>query len=761
MRRTHCRVTGIVQGIGFRPFVYRIAKRERLVGFVRNSPAGVTIEIQGSSERVDALLSALRDEAPPHSRILTLDVEDMAPIAEDDSFVILESEFEPDGRAALVPPDLAVCDDCLREMRDPSDRRHRYPFLNCTRCGPRFTIVRSVPYDRSRTSMAAFPMCALCRAEYENPADRRHHAEPTACPDCGPRVWMTTPDGASVHQEDPIEAARRALRAGLILAVKGLGGFHLAVNARDALAVDRLRRHKRREEKPLAVMVRDLDQARLLAEIGEEEEALLTSPERPIVLLRRHDDAPVAPCVAPHHAELGIMLPYTPLHVLVLEEPSPPLVMTSGNRSDEPIVTGNDEARDRLGKIADMFLLHDREIVTRADDSVVRHVAGAPRMLRRSRGFVPAPIVAPCDMGRILATGADLKNTVCVTSGDRAHLSQHIGDLEDARALEFHEQAARHLTDLVGVTVEAIAHDLHPEYHSTRRAHAQIEVATIAVQHHHAHVAAVMAEYGLDGEVIGVAWDGTGLGDDGTIWGGEWLVASPAAYRRAAHLSNVPLPGGDIAVKEPWRAALGHLHAAGVSRDRYAGHCPPGSGTRAVDPVLDMIASGTNSPLTSSIGRLFDAVASLVGIRDTISYEGQAAMLLEAISDMRSEGVYPIEILEREDRLVLDAGAIVRGVLADLEAGTERSVIGGRFHRTLLRALTTICVRVSGDTGLDRVVLSGGCFQNRLLVEGAVSALEQAGLAVFVPSSVPVNDGGIALGQAYVAAARSRSTAVE
>ena len=732
--RVRVRVDGVVQGVGFRPYVHRLAGELGLDGFVRNDEHGVVIEAEGPPAALDALLARLPAEAPPLAAIERVAAEPAVPDGRP-GFAIAASPRGA-GPDALVAADVATCDDCLRELFDPADRRHRYPFINCTNCGPRFTIVRGVPYDRPLTTMAGFAMCPDCEAEYHDPADRRFHAQPNACPACGPRLRLH-PAGS----EEPLAAVAAALRAGAVVAVKGIGGFHLACLAADHDAVAALRARKRREEKPFALMAPDLTAARELVELGPADEALLRRRERPIVIAPRRPGADVAPAVAPRSADLGVMLPYSPLHHLLLADIGQPLVMTSGNVSDEPIAHRDEDALARLEGIADLFLLHDRPIRTRADDSVVR----GRTLLRRSRGHVPGALALPVAARRhLLGCGAELKSTFCLARGARAWVGPHIGDLTDAGTLGSYHEGIAHFERLFAVAPEVVAHDLHPDYLSTAYAHAREDVRLVAVQHHHAHLAACLAEHGATGPAVGAIYDGAGLGPDGTVWGGEILAGDLHDCRRAGHLHPVRLPGGDRAAREPWRMACAWL-----------GDAPPLPG---VDParwqaVVRMCETGVGAPLTTSVGRLFDAVAAICGV-GAVTYEGQAAMELEAACDPAERGAYPLPL----DGTVLDARITVAAAARDVAAGVPAGVVATRFHHALADATAAGCAAVAAAHGLDTVVLSGGAFQNRRLLERTTARLEAGGLRVLVPERLPPNDGGIAYGQVAVAAAREHRT---
>jgi hydrogenase maturation protein HypF len=709
VERRRYRVTGIVQGVGFRPFVHRLAGRHGLSGFVLNDGAGVVVEAEGEGPSLDGFGAALAAEAPALARVDAV-AETAVPARGDSGFTIAASA--PTGRTALIPPDVATCDDCLRELFDPADRRYRYPFVNCTQCGPRFTIVVSVPYDRPRTTMAAFPLCEDCRREYEDPADRRFHAEPVACPACGPRLSL------------PVESAAELLAAGAVVAVKGLGGYHLACDAGNEEAVARLRSRKHREDKPFAVMAAEPE---LLVELTDGERSLLRSRERPIVLARRRAGAPVAESVAPATPWLGVLLPYTPLHHLLLHDAGRPLVMTSGNRSDEPIAVDDDEARERLGGIADAFLAHDRRIHRRCEDSVVR--AGFP--VRRSRGHVPAALPLPvAAAGGLVAAGAELKSTFCVARGAEAFLSPHLGDLDTELAYRAFLTDLELYLAMLGVRPETIAHDLHPEYLATKWALEQ-DANLVGVQHHHAHAAACLAEHGRAGPALALVFDGTGYGVDGTLWGGELLRCDLASFERLAWLEPVPLPGGAAAIREPWRTAAVYLERAGrpVPFERW-------------EVVRRSLA--VNAPLSSGMGRLFDAVAALLGLRAEVTYEGQAAIELEQLAGDTAAEPYAWRFG--------DGAALVRAAHDDLAAGRSPAEIAAAFHEAVAAGAAQACAEAGGPR---TVVLSGGSFQNLRLLASTRRRLEELGLEVLSHRLVPPNDGGISYGQAAVAAARA------
>jgi hydrogenase maturation protein HypF len=745
--RLQLTVTGLVQGVGFRPFVHALATRLGLSGFVVNDTRGVTIEVEGQRGRVARFASALEQQAPPLALIEHVSAREVATVGGAPGFVIAPSRSGPE-RTALISPDAATCEDCLRELFDPADRRFRYAFVNCTNCGPRFTITRRVPYDRASTTMAAFRMCEACEREYHDPADRRFHAQPIACPACGPTLRLVDSRDCTIDA-DPIRAAAELVRAGGILAVKGLGGYHLAADAADEAAVARLRRRKHREDKPFALMVGDVHAADELVSLSPADVRQLTSTRRPIVLVPRRPGAAVAEATAPGHGVLGVMLPYTPVHHLLARQLGTPIVLTSGNVSDEPIAFHDDEARQRLAAIADAFLVHDRPIHIRTDDSVVRSFRGAPLPVRRARGYAPQPLpVAPAFARPVLACGAELKNTICLGTGSHAFLSHHIGDLENYEVLRAFTEAIAHYRGLFDVTPEVVAHDLHPEYLSTKWALEQQGVQLVGVQHHHAHVVSCLADNGVTGPALGVAFDGLGYGTDGTLWGGEFLVARAWGFERLGHLATVPMPGGTAAIREPWRMAAIYL-------DRIYGTRLPSLQIRRRHEarwtaVLEVARSGLNAPLTSSAGRLFDAVAALLGVRDVATYEGQAAIELEQRVDRDERSGYDAALLGGQD-FVLSGADLVGAAAEDLGRGRTVAAIAARFHNGLAAAIVAGCRRARERTGLSSVALSGGVFQNMVLLERTVAGLESAGFRVLRHRHVPANDGGISLGQAVIA----------
>jgi hydrogenase maturation protein HypF len=753
-------VRGIVQGVGFRPFVYALARRYGLAGLVRNDAEGVHVEVEGDAESLDLFVRGIEGEAPPLSVVETVSWRPLVALGERD-FRIEESR-EGVRRRALISPDVASCEDCLREVFDPADRRYRYPFTNCTNCGPRFTITRSVPYDRAMTTMSGFEMCPECRHEYDDPTDRRFHAQPNACPDCGPQVRLLDKFGHELHAklEDPILRTARILCGRAIVAIKGLGGYHLACDPFDERAVSTLRGRKVRQDKPFALMASDLGQVRKLCLLGPEEENLLISPARPIVLLQRREGSGVAEEIAPRQSTLGVMLAYTPLHHLLLESAGIPLVMTSGNNSDEPIAYRDEEAFEQLGDIADYFLIHDRPIHMRTDDSVVRVAGNQPYPLRRSRGYAPSPLGMAEGFDRqLLACGGELKNTFCVAKERHAFLSHHIGDMENYETLRSFREGVEHYCRLFDVQPELVAHDLHPEYLSTKYARELEEAGlpAVGVQHHHAHIASCLAdnERPARERVIGVALDGTGYGTDGAVWGGEFFEGSVSeGFVRRAHLEYAPLPGGSAAIRQPWRMALAHLITLygeeavlklPLALVRHAGE-------RNVRLIARLVEHGLNTPPTSSAGRLFDAVAALAGVPGTqrTTYEGQAAVELELTAEGQASRGYSFRLRPEGEGWVVETQEIVCGVVEDLLADGATREVSSRFHRTMAEVVVAGCERIREAGGTNAVALSGGTFQNMLLLKQVIGLLEEKGFEVYRHRRVPANDGGLALGQAIL-----------
>lgn len=784
MQGLRVHIAGIVQGVGFRPFVYNLATRLNLKGWVRNTSAGVDIEVDGEADALNSFVTSLRDGAPPLSRIDEFSASFQA-ASGFRSFDIVHSEAV-EGAFQPISPDVAICNDCLRELFDPNDRRYRYPFINCTNCGPRFTIIKDIPYDRPKTTMAGFSLCPDCEREYTDPTNRRFHAQPVACPVCGPKVWLETKEerGKNVGN-DAIQKVRELLAKGKIVAIKGLGGFHLACDATNAQAVTELRDRKLRVDKPFALMMPDVETVEKHCFVSEEEKQLLTSTARPIVLLKRKPESNIVEEVSPRQQWLGVMLPYTPLHYLLLDrgpltveldesvhrQPSTVLVMTSGNLSEEPIATGNDEASERLTNLADAFLMHDRDIHIRCDDSVVRvfddrpwtidhrpstmdHRPSSIYPIRRSRGYSPFPVKLPLDVPQLLATGSELKNTFCITNGNYAFLSHHIGDMENYETLQSFEQGVNHFEKLFRVKPVAIAHDMHPNYLATRYAleRAELEnIPTFSVQHHHAHISACMAEHGLNEPVIGISFDGTGYGDDGAIWGGEVLVADYKSYQRATHLEYFPLPGGDASIKRPARTALALLWSLGLEWDE---RLAPVQEFCAEDLVTMRVQleKKINTPSTSSMGRLFDAVAALAGVRQKVNYEGQAAIEFEALADEAEGESYSFGLDQDQIRV----RAVAEALIQDVMTGISISKISARFHNGLSNALRIVTSGLRESHGINRVVLSGGVWQNITLMRRTLSLLRNDGFEVYIHREVPTNDGGLSLGQAVIAAARLR-----
>jgi hydrogenase maturation protein HypF len=744
-------VSGIVQGVGFRPFVYQLAQDHQLCGQVSNTASGVAIHVEGEAENVNAFAADLAHQPPPLAHIVDIDINEALPAAYD-NFTITKSQGR-DIRATLICPDVSVCDNCLAELFDSQDRRFGYPFINCTNCGPRYTIIDDIPYDRPKTSMRHFAMCPQCLAEYQDPNNRRFHAQPNACGQCGPQVALYDNQRTLVSTNDPIARAAQLIKDGCILAVKGLGGYHLCADAVNDTVVELLRERKHREEKPLAVMSADLKTIGDFAEVTAAEENLLSSIQRPIVLLAKKRPEKLAFSVAPRNHYYGVMLPYTPLHYLLLQHGFTALVMTSGNLSDEPIAIDNEDAFDRLKKIADYFLIHDRDIYLRSDDTIVRRAGNETRQIRRSRGFVPTPVFLKDEIPSVLACGAELKSTVCLTRGRQAFVSQHIGDLENLATEEFFRMTIDHLKRILDIVPEQVACDLHPDYLSTLWAKSQQGVPLQQVQHHFAHVVSCMAENRLDEPAIGLAFDGTGYGPDGTIWGGEILLADLAGYRRVAHFEPGPMPGGAAAIKAPIRMALAYLHHV-YGSDLWDLGLPAINAMdhRQADVIVQMCRQRINAPMTSSLGRLFDGVAALVGLRQTVAFEGQAAMELEMMADDQNQERYGFQWHCGEVKQIALA-PIIKGVVEDLRIGMPAFIIGRKFHNTIIEGCADLCTAIHKETRVDKVVLSGGCFQNRLLLEGLIAALTRKGLEVFSHRQVPSNDGGISLGQAAVAGA--------
>jgi len=758
LRGVKLHITGIVQGVGFRPFVYSLAVRYGLAGWVRNTSAGVDIELDGTPEIVEEFVRALKDELPPLARVDTLDIAWGGP-RKFIGFEIFDSKTV-EGAFQQISPDTSICEDCLRELLDPGDRRYLYPFINCTNCGPRFTIISDIPYDRPNTSMASFAMCPDCSAEYQNPLDRRFHAQPIACPICGPKIWLeylSDNEMRALEGDHTIKKAQEMLAEGKIVAIKGLGGFHLACDATNATAVGELRRRKLRVDKPFAVMLPDMATINWNCHVSSAESELLESRQRPIVLLKKRSKSTIEEEVAPKQDTLGVMLPYTPLHYLLFNASDPPLtalVMTSGNLSEEPIATGNDEARERLSILADAFLMHNRDIHTRCDDSVVRIFEKQVYFLRRSRGFAPDSIQLPFEVPPILATGPELKNTFCLTRDHYAFLSHHIGDMENYETLRSFQEGISLFEGLFRIRPEAIAHDLHPTYLSSRYALERAErenLQAIGVQHHHAHIAACMADNNLDGshQVIGAEFDGTGYGEDGAIWGGEFMVADYKGYERKFHLDYFPLPGGDAAIKRPARTALALLWSLGMEWEE---DLAPAQDLCYEDRMAlrVQLERKLNTPQTSSMGRLFDAAAALAGVRQRVNYEAQAAIEFESAVDKTETGAYHFEVQNGR----VDARIVIASLIADIRSKTAISVISARFHNGVAKMVRDASVQIRHETGLNEILLSGGVWQNMVLLEQTVQGLHAEGFDVKIHHQIPTNDGGLSLGQALVGAAK-------
>lgn len=748
IKRLRITITGIVQGVGFRPFVFRLARQTCLTGWVQNGSAGLLIEAQGSQSRLSEFLCLLENDAPPLSLITSLDTADIPAIAEQGFTIIASSNGSG---ITLVSPDCDVCPDCLRELFDPNDRRYRYPFINCTNCGPRYSIITATPYDRPNTTMAGFPLCHDCEREYLDPNDRRFHAQPIACPVCGPALKLLDASGAACGG-DPLAGAVTRLLEGAIIAVKGIGGYHLAVDPGNAAAVRELRRRKLRDEKPFALLTDSVASAKILARINRTEELLLAGPERPIMLLRKRQGNPIATEVAPANDYFGIMLPSSPLQHLLLSGSFFALVMTSANLSDDPILYGDEDALHQLSGIADFYLTHNRQICEPSDDSVIRSFRTHPLMLRRSRGYVPRPVTIPVIDGSVLALGAELKSAVCLATANQAFLSRHLGDLKSQATLAAFSGCIAPLGQLTGIEPQVIAHDLHPDYHSTVYA-ATLPGRKIAVQHHHAHLASCMAENRLEGKVIGVIFDGAGYGSDGTIWGGEFLSGGYSHFTRAGHLRQMAMPGGDAAAREPYRMAISllyQLHGAELFDIPlpFLEEVP----LEQRKLFLQMLQKEIHAPLTSSCGRLFDAVAALLGIRSRNSYEGQAAIELEGEAEKGAcADPYNFGIVTDGSGFVLDWLPIFKGVVDEQIAGRRRCDIAAAFHHSLAVSSAAVCREIRSSSGLERVVLSGGVFQNKLFSEAMVTLLEKDGFTVYTHRLVPPNDGGLALGQVMIA----------
>ena len=752
--RIRISIRGVVQGVGFRPFVYQLATKHKLRGWVRNTSGDVKIDAEGEKNALGLFLAEMESLAPPLAHIESISAEG-EPAAGYKRFEIQESIPEA-GKYQLVSPDIATCSDCLNEILSPDDRRYRYPFTNCTNCGPRFTIIEDIPYDRPKTTMSHFEMCPQCRQEYDNPLDRRFHAQPNACLRCGPALQLTDSNGEPLSESDPLAAAAKLLRQGNIFAVKGLGGFLLACDATSEKTVNLLRKRKRRMAKPLAVMLTSMEEVREHCMVSDIEEELLTSPQCPIVLLKRRAQSSVAKAVAPEIKYLGVMLPYTPLHHILIRDTGLPLVMTSGNLSEEPIARENDEAIRRLHGIADYFLLHNRGIYSRYDDSVAMVEVGKPQLIRRARGYAPYPIHLPFKARQVLACGAELKNTFCLTRENHAFLSQHIGDMENLETMEHFETTIELYKRLFRIQPEIIAYDMHPEYLSTKYARtleqSLPELTFVPVQHHHAHIVSCLIDNGLQDKVIGVTFDGTGFGTDGCIWGGEFMIADCRGFERMGYLQYMPLPGGAAAIEKPYRMAVSYLYSLfGEAFIKWELPFLNNIDSFEVDLIRKQLEKKINSPLTSSCGRLFDAVSALTGIRGRIDYEAQAAIELEMLADENETGSYPFAIIEKNSIYIVYLKEMFSAIIDDINKRSASTVIAMKFHNTMAQMVKQMCQRLARRTGIKQVALSGGVYQNRLLLRLTAEVLEASGFKVLTHSKVPANDGGISLGQAVIA----------
>lgn len=765
--RIRIQITGTVQGVGFRPFIYNLANKYNLKGFCLNDSRGVLIEVQG--ELIDRFIEEIKTSPPTLSRIEEFTSQVLVDGEAYKDFSIRES-VSHEGNFTFVSPDIATCQDCLKELFDPMDRRYRYPFINCTNCGPRYSITKNIPYDRSKTTMDCFTMCETCESEYHDPRNRRFHAQPNACPVCGPQLMFLSNEGFAVQTQDPISTVCTLLHDGKIVAVKGLGGYHIACDALNSKSVSLLRKRKYREDKPFAVMMENIETVNKFCFVNAKEETLLLSTQKNIVLLRKKSDCTIPHDIAPDNLYLGVMLPYTPLHHLIIKESGLPLLMTSGNVSDEPMAYKDNEAFARLKGIADYFLVHNREIFMRCDDSVVKVIEDKEMIIRRSRGYAPFPLRLQYAFSKpILACGAFLKNTFCLARGNHAFLSHHIGDLENTGILNSYETAIEHYKRLFSIEPEAIAYDLHPEYLSTKYAIAQNDdIFKIGVQHHHAHIVSCMAENGIHHKVIGVAFDGLGYGDDGNFWGGEFLVADLSGYERAGHLDYVQMPGGEHAIKEPWRMAISYLYHI-YGNDIHLLHrfnTPKFMKEKndKLEILLKMLSQNINSPLTSSMGRLFDGVASLLDLQHSVNYEGQAAVKLESIADECETGHYPFGINANVGRrcsipFIIQWQPVIKKILEDMHHKTASPIISARFHNSILEMVVLVCTMLRNSKGINDVVFSGGVFQNNFLLSRLINKLKLQGFTVYSHKKVPCNDGGISLGQAVIASERSKTCA--
>lgn len=749
-------IKGIVQGVGFRPFIHKLVKNYNLSGWVLNSNQGVEIEIEGEEEELNSFVADVREKLPPLARIEEIEVNQL-PLVGYKEFSIKKSEVKEEDSFVLVSPDISICKDCLQELFNPQNKRFRYPFINCTNCGPRFTIIKDIPYDREKTTMSVFKMCPQCQSEYDNLEDRRYHAQPNACADCGPEVFLYQQKRKSVIV-DPVAEVIRLLKDGKIGAIKGLGGFHLACDATNSEAVLRLRHLKNRETKPFALMSINIEKINQYCEMGKEEKEWLEDRARPIVLLKKKKDGLISSFVAPNNDYLGVMLPYTPLHYLLLKDNFLALVMTSGNFSDEPIISDNQEALEKLDKIADFFLLYNREIFNRCDDSIVKIINNDNVFFRRARGYVPYPITLDFKLKEVLALGGELKNTISFSKGNYVFTSQYLGDLKNIETLNSFKESIDNLGKIFKINPQIIARDLHPDYLSTKYAEemrAKKGIKIVRVQHHYAHIVSCMAENNINDKVIGVAYDGTGYGDDGNIWGGEFLLCDLKKYSRLGHLKYYSLPGGDKAVVQPWRMTYSYLYSIYGKRAReFKIDFYQRQDYNKLLIIEKMINRRINSPLTSSCGRLFDAVSSLIVVRDEVSYEGQAAMEMESICASEIEERYGFDIYKENGEFIIGPEKIFKEIISDLKKGINKEIIASKFHNTVADFTVNLCGKIRENTNLNKVALSGGVFQNRYLTERIISLLKRDGFRVYIQRKVPPNDGGISLGQAVVAGYR-------
>jgi len=746
-------IKGMVQGVGFRPFIYNLANRFFLKGDVSNTSSGVLINVEGRAGDIESFYSLISLKCPPLAQITDISIQNI-PFKKFNDFSISSSSMDND-KTGMVLPDISVCDKCVSEMFDSQDRRFQYPFINCTECGPRYSIIEDIPYDRHKTSMKHFKMCKICLAEYTDYKNRRFHAQPNACEKCGPEFFLYDRYKNFIDIKNPVKETATLLKNGYIVAIKGIGGFHLAVDAKNEQAVKLLRQRKIRPDKPFAVMSFSIEDIKQYALVEKKEEKALRSLQRPVVLLKKRSPSFLPEAIAPGNSAIGVMLPYAPLHYLLLQENFSAIVMTSGNISSEPVAAKNEEAFEKLHDIADYFLINNREILHRSDDSVIRYISGLPAFVRRSRGYVPAPVLLKKNIHRILACGGDLKSVICLTKNNKAFLSRHIGNLENPEAFRLYTETIKHMQGLFNIEPEIIAHDFHPNYLSSKfakkYANENPDILRVPVQHHHAHIAACMAENMIDGPVIGLALDGTGYGTDGCIWGGEVLIVEANRFQRSAHLAYIPMPGAAAAVREPWRMGIGYLyHTFGNDFVNLDIPFLQKIDEKKIQTLVQMISVKINSPLTSSMGRLFDAVAAIVGIKNNITYSGQAAMELESLSGTQNKKLYNYG-WDNNEIVSIDVRPMIRGIVLDLEKGIDISIIGGKFHNTLIRMLAAICDTIKKRTGLNRVALSGGVFLNKILSTGLTNTLKDKGFSVFTHRLTPANDGGLALGQAVVA----------